>query len=335
MTVASRRRGAENLGRNVEHGVAPVLPGDSEDRLARLHHLAQFGGSRRDRPLDVGLELGEAHPVLGDVELGGRVVDSRLRGRQPLICCIEIRPGGEAPLHEVVLTVEIVLRLDLLGPRGGERRLRRAERIEFVLRIEFRQHLVRLDLVADPALPLDDPPADAEGEIDLVFGPDIAGEHDRIANHALFDSDSADRARLRRFGLGFLIAASREHGERENADKRANARLSISGAWSQGESSHGHRAGAYRARAEGATIRDVGRSALSRRMGLSDGGRRRLDDLHHRGFHHRRGDDRLHPGDDRLRRGDDRLHRGDGRRHRADGRRRGRGGGQAACERSG
>jgi len=135
----------------------------------------------------------------------------------------------------VVLTVEIVLRLDLLGPRGGERRLRRAERIEFVLRIEFRQHLVGLDLVADPALALDDPPADAEGEIDLVLGADIAGEHHRIANHALFDSDGADRARLRRFGLGFLIAAGQKQSERGRDEKGANkaARCRMTGTWSQ------------------------------------------------------------------------------------------------------
>ena len=73
------------------------------------------------------------------------------------------------------MAVEITLRLDLLGSRGGKRRLRRAERVQFVLRIEFRQHLVRLDLVAHPAFPLDDPPANAEGEVDLVLGPDIDG----------------------------------------------------------------------------------------------------------------------------------------------------------------
>ena len=116
-------RGAQNIGRNVEHGVAPVLPRDGEDRLSRLNHLARFGGSRGDRPRDIGLELGEAHPVLGDVELRGRVVDPRLRRLQPLVRRIENRPGREAPFHQVVLAVEIALRFDLLGPRGGERGL--------------------------------------------------------------------------------------------------------------------------------------------------------------------------------------------------------------------
>ena len=174
-------------------------------------------------PSTLALSSVKLNPVLGDVELRGRVVDPGLRRLQRLLRRIENRPRGEAALHQVVLAVESVLRLDLLAARGVERRLRRAQRVEFVLRIELRQHLVRLDLVADLALPLDDPSADAEGEVHLVFGADVPGELDRVANLALFDGDGADRARQRRFGLGFLIAAGHEQGERQDADERANA----------------------------------------------------------------------------------------------------------------
>ena len=42
-TTISGSAGAEriDLGRHVEHRVAPVLTGDLEDRLAGLHHLAR------------------------------------------------------------------------------------------------------------------------------------------------------------------------------------------------------------------------------------------------------------------------------------------------------
>ena len=106
----------------------------------------------------------------------GRVVDPRLRRLQSLLRRIEDRARCEAALHQVILAVEIVLRLGCLGIGGGERGLRRAQPVEFVLRIELGQHLIGLDLVADLALPLDDPSADPEGEIHLVFGPDVAGE---------------------------------------------------------------------------------------------------------------------------------------------------------------
>ena len=162
----------------------PSVRAIGEDRLPRLHHLTGFGGSRRDRSLDIGLELGKAHPVLSDVELGGRIVNPGLSRLQRLLRGIEVRPGGEAALHQMVLAVERVLRLDLLAVGGVQRRLRRTERVEFVLRIEFRQHLVRLDLVADLALPLDDPSANAEGEVHLVFSTDIPGELDLVADRA-------------------------------------------------------------------------------------------------------------------------------------------------------
>jgi hypothetical protein len=217
------RRGAENLGWNVKHRIAPVLPRDGEDRLARLNHLTRLRGSRGDRALDIGFKLGKADPVLGNVELRGRIVDPGLGRLQRLLRRIEVRPSGEAALHQMVLAVERILCLDPLALGGVESRLSRAERVEFVLWIEFRQHLVRLGLVADLALPLDDPSANAESEVHLVLGADIPGELDRVADGALFNRDSADRARQRRLGLGLLIAASHEQGECKNANERANA----------------------------------------------------------------------------------------------------------------
>ena len=185
----------------------------------------------------------------------------------------------------MVLAIESVLRLDLLAAGGVQRRLRRAHAIELVLGIEFRQHLIRLDLVADLALALDDPSADAEGEVDLVFGADVAGETDRFANLAFFNGDGADRARLWRLGLGLLIAAGDEQRESRCGDERANAppRSRMSGAGAKANPLTGNAARAYRASAEGATIRDVCRSAPMASDALSGGGRRRRrDGLRHR-----------------------------------------------------
>ena len=54
-----------STSRDLEQGrrtrrFAPVLSGDGEDRLSRLHDLARFGGSGGDRPRDVRSELREA-----------------------------------------------------------------------------------------------------------------------------------------------------------------------------------------------------------------------------------------------------------------------------------
>src|SRR5947208_6179821 len=78
-----------------------------------------------------------------------------------------------------------------------------------------------------------------KGEVHLVFSADIPGELDLVADRAFLNGDGADRAGQRRFGLGFLIAASREQGERENAKQRAEApaRWRVSGGLSQDESS--------------------------------------------------------------------------------------------------
>ena len=90
---------AREPGRNVEHRVAPALAREVKIGWPGLNHLTRLGGSGGDRSLDIGLKFGEANPVLGDVELRGRIVDPRLRCLQGLLRRIEIRSGGEAALH--------------------------------------------------------------------------------------------------------------------------------------------------------------------------------------------------------------------------------------------
>ena len=125
-----------------------------------------------------------------------RVIDPRLRGAQVLLRLIEQRPRRKSAVHQLALAIELIARLDQLPFGRGKRRLRRAQRVQFVLRIELGQHLIRLDMVADVGQPFDDAPADAEGERRLVFGLDLSGEDDRVADFALRDRDRAHRARL-------------------------------------------------------------------------------------------------------------------------------------------
>ena len=97
-------------------------------------------------PVDIRLELGEAHPVLGDVQLRFGVVDLRLRRAQRLLRLIELGLGREALRQQVASGGRKCCCASTSWPsRGGQRRLRRAQRVQFVLRVELRQHLVGLD----------------------------------------------------------------------------------------------------------------------------------------------------------------------------------------------
>ena len=86
------RRRAKQLGRHVEDGVAPTLPGEPNDHLPGLHHLARFRTSRRHRSGGVGCKGRPADTVSGDPQLSFGVVDLRLRVLQGVLRLIE--PGA-------------------------------------------------------------------------------------------------------------------------------------------------------------------------------------------------------------------------------------------------
>ena len=108
-----RRRRADHLGRNVEHGVPSVhrgRPGRPSARPARLRPIPRR--PRGDRAGDIGPELRVAHPVLGDMQLRLGVIHLRLRRAQVLLGLIEQNPCRKSSVHQLALAVEIIARLN-------------------------------------------------------------------------------------------------------------------------------------------------------------------------------------------------------------------------------
>ena len=172
------RGGADHLRRHVEDGVAPALAGQPDDHLAGLHHLARLRADRGHHPLGIRVQLGEADLVFREPELRLRRLDLRPHRLPRLPRPLVDRPRREAALLELALALILVLGLAGLALGGGEIGLRRAQRVELVLRIEPADQLAGLDCVARAHTPLDHPPGKPEGQPDLVLGLDPARQHD-------------------------------------------------------------------------------------------------------------------------------------------------------------
>jgi hypothetical protein len=108
---------------------------------------------------------------------------------------VEQRLSREALRQKRALPVEGIACLDDAAFGGRQRGLGGAQRVQFVLRVEPGQYLVRLDPIADIHQPLEDPAADAERERRLVFGADLSGEHHGLGRAAQFGGYCADGPR--------------------------------------------------------------------------------------------------------------------------------------------
>jgi hypothetical protein len=82
------------------------------------------------------------------------------------------------------------------------------------LRVEFRQDLVWLDAIANVGQSFDNATADAKGERRLVFGHDLSGQYDQLADVTLLDCDRPNRARLGSLDLCIWLTAREQQGER-------------------------------------------------------------------------------------------------------------------------
>ena len=91
---------ADELGRHVEHGVAPALAGDLDDHLPGPDHLAGLGALVGHGALGVRVEVGVAQLFLRIAQLGLGRVDVRLGCLEPLLGLVEQNAGGEALFHQ-------------------------------------------------------------------------------------------------------------------------------------------------------------------------------------------------------------------------------------------
>ena len=141
------RRRSQHLTRHIEHRIAAVLAGDPDDDLAGLHHLPRLRRRRDDNAAGIDMQLGIAHAVLGGLllRLGG--IELGARGFQRLLRLLELRTRCHVSRQQRPLAVEVALGLNELRLRGGDRGLRRAQGIQFVLRFELGDDLPRLDVI--------------------------------------------------------------------------------------------------------------------------------------------------------------------------------------------
>ena len=209
-TRAGRRR-AQEVGRHLEDGLASFAPDKLDDHPAGRDDFAGFGSDCRDEARRIGPEHGEADDGFGGVHmrLGGLDLSSRRNPR--LLGILEIGARRHSALEEMALPLVVIFGLAQNALRLRQRRLRAAQFVELVLRVEARQHLPVLHRRPDSDKSLGKPAADAEGERGAVLRFDMSGEGDVRRGGRSLDRDGPDRPHGRRRGV--RTAAARCAGE--------------------------------------------------------------------------------------------------------------------------
>ena len=132
-------------------------------------------------------------------------------------------------IEQVALPLILVIGLSEKALRRRECRSRRAQLIEFVLRVETRDHVSIAHGRSDADKPFGQPAADAEGECGLILRFDMAGEGDIRGRARQFDRDSAHGTD----GWGSFVLAltcgaqERENGEDTGRRHRGGAKAGI------------------------------------------------------------------------------------------------------------
>ena len=178
--------------------------GERRDRLADRHHLTGFGRGGDDHPVGVGLQLGIADLMPGEVEGAVGAVEPGLRLVAGELLPVEIGGGGVALRLERVVALKVGFGLREVRGRSGEFGLGALELEVEVLRIQPGNDVAGLHPVADADEAGHHLAGDAEGEVRFGLRRDDADEiaADRIVgiDHAR-DLDRPGRL-LQGGGLG-------------------------------------------------------------------------------------------------------------------------------------
>ena len=215
--------GAERItcGGHIEDRVPPAAPGELHDHLSCLHNLTRPGAGRRHDAGGIRLEFGEAHQILGGLQPRVRGIDLRAGRLQLLLRIVERGPRDHVARQQKLLALEVIARSRQFTLGRRETGLGRAQRVHLVLRFEPRQHLSRLDPVAELEIAFEHPASDAKAERRLVDRLDASGERSHVTRPALLDRDGANRTGLRGGTLDFRLA--RGENDRQHQRHRGSA----------------------------------------------------------------------------------------------------------------
>ena len=161
---------SQQLRGYVEDRVASAFTSKADDDLAGLDDFAGARPCFGDDARRVCPEFGEAHQVVGCLQLGLGGIDLGLRRLTGLFGLVEIHPGGPALRQQRFLSFEVIASLGQLALRSREGRLRLSQRVQLILRLQARQHLARLNGIAEAGVVFDDAARDAGSKRSLVLG---------------------------------------------------------------------------------------------------------------------------------------------------------------------
>ncbi len=170
------RQGVGELVGHGDHRLPDLRPGDGDDLLAGIHHLARLGVARGDDAIEVGGELGEGQQVLGLAQRGARARQVGLRSLAVALDELELGLRRDVAQREVALARLLGLGVDKLRLGVGDGGLGAAHRQRLHRGIEGGQFLALGHDRADIDEARHHAAEDAKAEIGLVARLDGAGE---------------------------------------------------------------------------------------------------------------------------------------------------------------
>jgi hypothetical protein len=181
---------------------------DRNDGLTGPYHLAGFDGFRDNDTWGIGAKLAVAEMVLGFMQL--RLCDSELGlgGLKASLRRVVLNLGGPALVHQGSLPVHVVAGFVESCLSGGKLGLRLVQGIALRLQIELGDQVIRLHHASDVHLARNHLPIDAEREVLLCAGANVAGELQGLSSRASGGGDGSDRPDLGR-GLRLLAASQK------------------------------------------------------------------------------------------------------------------------------
>lgn len=166
----------EAVFRQADQHLAFAVGGQAEDRLSGRHHLAHLDAPAGDHAILGRAQHGVAGLVVGDVEFGADLLQPRLAGAVAVLDVLELGMADQVAVEQGAVAPVLGAHGLQVGLGGTDLGPRRLQLQAHVLGIEFGQGLVLLYPLADFHQPADDLAADAEGQLRLVAGADLAGK---------------------------------------------------------------------------------------------------------------------------------------------------------------